>query len=51
MVLNLQKKVVNGVAGVAVLYMAVTCPCETYLSCHKAEYLFLLGIMAAFALV
>ena len=48
---NTGKKVINGVAGATVLYLAVSCPCPEYLKCHKAEYLFLLGVMAAFALV
>ena len=49
--LNATKKIINGAVGAAVLYMALTCPCETYLSCHKTAYLSLLGVMAAFALV
>lgn len=49
--LNTGKKIVNGLAGVTVLYMAVSCPCPRYLSCHKTAYLSLLGIMAAFALI
>jgi hypothetical protein len=48
---NSGKKLVNTIAGSAVLYMAISCPCETYLKCHKVEYLFLLGVMASFALI
>jgi hypothetical protein len=51
MVLNGEKKLLNGIAGVAVLYMALTCPCETYLKCHKGKYLTLLAIMAGFAVL
>lgn len=49
--LNTAKKIVNGLAGATVLYIAVSCPCPTYLSCHKTMYLGLLGVMAAFALI
>lgn len=49
--LNTTKKLINGAAGVTVLYLALSCPCPQYLKCHKTEYLLLLGVMAGFALI
>lgn len=43
------KKIANGIVLGAAWYLAVSCPCEVYLSCYKTHYLVLLAIAGAFA--
>lgn len=42
-------KLFCSVALGAALYLAVSCPCDTYLKCHRGKYLALLGMAAGFA--
>lgn len=47
--INTSKKIINGLVLASALYLALSCPCDTYLTCHKAKYLALLAIGAGFA--
>lgn len=49
--LNGQRKLFCTIALGTALFLAVTCPCEQYLSCKKPYYLGALAVAAAFAVL
>lgn len=46
---HVSSKVFCGSVLAAATYLAVTCPCETYLECHREKFLALLAVAAVFA--
>lgn len=45
--INGKEKLLTGGLIAAAGYIAITCPCERYLVCHRTIYLSLLGAAAA----
>jgi hypothetical protein len=45
--INAKEKLLTGALIAAAGYIAVTCPCEKYLVCHRTVYLSLLSAAAA----